>query len=406
MTTTEYKKRTECASCGNTDLYEIIGFGNLPLAGCFPKQEERTSIKRYPLSLVICEQCHLVQTDSVISADVLFKDYRYLSSIGLTPYFTSVAEMYKKRFGLTGESNILEIGCNDGVLLEPLMNLGLNPVGIDPAENVTKVAGGRGCCVVTDYFDSITAKEHFQQDSQHLVIANNCFAHIDDIHSVIEGVKWVLRDDGQFVIEVHYLKNLIEGLQYDFIYQEHLYYYTLSALVNLFRSHGMTVVDVEDTPVHSGSIRVYVAKGITDLPASVTARIREEETEGLTSILGLKTFRERVLEHLRSLKNLLKTCKENGKKVVGYGASGRGNMLVNVCGITQDLVNYVVDESPERVNRFIGGVNIPVVEKSVLDTDSPDYVVMFAWNYYPTIDAKFPNRRFKWIIPFPKPYVS
>jgi SAM-dependent methyltransferase len=271
----EYKKRVACACCGNTSLKNVISFGEVPLAGNFPKKEELSDVKKYELSLMFCETCALLQTDSIIDSDTLFKDYRYMSSIGLTNHFTNVANLYKNRFNLGDNSKVLEIGSNDGVLLKPLNDLGINALGVEPATNIHEVAKSRGCNSINDYFGVDFAKKHFKQGQFDLIVANNCFAHIDDIHSIVNGVKYCLSDNGHFVIEVHYLKNLIEGFQFDFIYHEHLYYYSLNSLSNLLNKHGMIVVDFEEISIHSGSIRVYAKKnGI--IPEKVTTRLMQE----------------------------------------------------------------------------------------------------------------------------------
>ncbi len=217
----EYKKRSSCACCGNTSLKNVISFGEVPLAGNFPKKEELPTVKKYELSLMFCESCALLQTDSIIDSDTLFKDYRYMSSIGLSNHFTSVASLYKNRFNLDNKSNVLEIGSNDGVLLKPFDDLGINAVGVEPATNIHEVAKLKGCNSINDYFGAQSVKKYFKQGQFDLVVANNCFAHIDDIHSIVEGVNYCISDNGHFVIEVHYLKNLIEGFQFDFIYHEH-----------------------------------------------------------------------------------------------------------------------------------------------------------------------------------------
>lgn len=383
----EYKKRTSCASCNNTNLEDIIFLGNVPLAGNFPTSAELSTVKRYDLSLQFCSQCKLVQTDSIIDSDVLFKDYRYMSSIGLSKHFSNVATMYKNRFNLNESHRILEIGSNDGVLLKPLMDLNLNVTGVDPAINISKIAIDKGCNVINDYFNETTAKHYFTEKFD-LIIANNCFAHIDDIQSVIKGAQVVLKDDGHFVIEVHYLKNLIEELQYDFIYHEHLYYYSINSLNNLFKQFNMTIVDFEEIDIHSGSIRVYVKNCKELLSKKILNRLEEENVIGLTDIVYFKDFKEKIQKHINSIQKQIQDLKNVGYQIAGYGASGRGNMLLNMCQFTTEDIDYIVDESPERVNRFIPGANIPIVTQDYLLNNSPDYIFILAWNYSNMIRKK------------------
>jgi len=398
----DYKKRTECACCKNKQLTHITFLGNVPLAGNFPKQSELSEVKQYDLSLQFCNNCKLVQTDSIIDSDLLFKDYRYMSSIGLSNHFKDVALLYKERFNLSKQDKILEIGSNDGVLLQPLMDLGLDVIGIEPAVNIANVAIDKGCNVVNDYFNGDTAAKYFTEKFD-LIIANNCFAHIDDIRSVIEGIKCVLKEDKYFVIEVHYLKNLIDELQFDFIYHEHLYYYSINALNNLFKQFNMTIVDFDEIDIHSGSIRVYIKNTLETLSEKVQIRIDEEIQSGLTDINYFKNFGTRIEEHVIAIQNKVKQLKDANYKIAGYGASGRGNMLLNICKLTNSDIQYIVDESPERVNRYVAGVNIPIVSKESLLTDTPDYIFILAWNYFDAINEKILQlglRNVKYILPF------
>lgn len=397
----EYKKRTHCAICGNGEIDTIVNLGEVPLAGNFPTKDELNIVKKYNLSLQFCNKCKLVQTDSIIDSDTLFKDYRYMSSIGLTRHFSEVALMYKNRFDLNSTHRILEIGSNDGVLLKPLMDLKLNVVGIEPAVNIAKFAINNGCNVVNDYFNEENAKKYFN-DKFDLIISNNCFAHIDDIKSIVSGVKYSLKEDGHFVIEVHYLKNLIDELQYDFIYHEHLYYYSLNSLHNLFSQFDMTIIDYTEFNIHSGSIRVYVKNSKLPLNNKVLERLEFENKIGLTDISYFMNFGLRIDTHIKSIQEKIKSLKDNGKKIAGYGASGRGNMLINVCQLTHNDIDYIVDESPERLNRFIPISNIPIVDKNKLIEDTPDYIFVFAWNYFKDIKMKIDNMgiNVNYILPF------
>jgi SAM-dependent methyltransferase len=396
----EYKLRKSCAVCKNANLNTIIDFGEISLAGNFPTKEEIDNCRKYPLSLKYCDTCKLVQTDSIINSDFLFKDYRYISSIGLTKHFTSVANLYKQKFNLSSESKVLEIGSNDGVLLKPLMDLGVQCVGFDPSINISEIAKKRGCNVIVDYFNKENAIKHLKQNEFDIICSNNCFAHIDDIHSILEGVNYCLKPNGQFIIEVHYLKNLIDQLQYDFIYHEHLYYYSISTLNYLFNLHGFKIVDFEEISIHSGSIRVYASKQ-ENISTKVLDRLKFEENVGLTSFEYFKNFSNIVKNHISSLKTVVDNIKNQNLKIIGYGASGRGNVLINVCKFNSSDISYIIDESPERYNRYVGSTDIPIVNKNILDVDSPDYILIFAWNYSDMIMEKLKNKNYKYIIPFP-----
>ena len=396
----EYKIRTQCSICNNAELKCIVDFGEISLAGNFPKENELQNCKKYQLSLLYCNKCHLIQTNSIIDADFLFKDYRYMSSIGLNKHFTSVATLYKEKFNLTNSSNVLEIGSNDGVLLKPLMDLGIPCIGFDPSINISNIAKTKGCNVIIDYFNKKTAIKYLKPNDCDLICSNNCFAHIEDIHSILEGVNYCLKPNGHFIIEVHYIKNLIEQLQYDFIYHEHLYYYSLSSLNYLFNLHGLSIIDFEEISIHSGSIRVYASKN-NNVSINVCERLKYEQLIGLTSFNYFENFRGLVENHINSLKKTIFNLKNQNLKIAGYGASGRGNVLINMCKFNSDDLLDVIDESPERYDRYIGGTNIPIKNKEYLDSNKPDYFLILAWNYTDTIIEKLKDQNYKYIIPFP-----
>lgn len=401
----EYKKRTCCACCRNSSLKTVISFGEVPLAGNFPKKEEIESTKKYDLSILFCEKCALVQTNSIIDSDYLFKDYRYRSSIGLSKYFSEVAKLYINKFSLTARSKVLEIGSNDGVLLKPFHDSGIDIIGIEPSININKIASDVGLKTVNDYFHLENAKKYFSSDKFDLVISNNCFAHIDDINSIVEGVKYCLSDEGTFVIEVHYLKKLIEEFQFDFIYHEHLYYYSLTALNNLFKQHGMIVVDFDDIPIHSGSIRVYVKKN--GIPKdNVQNRLILESQIGLSKYEYFEAFSNNVMSHIEKIKSLIFDLRKLNIEIFAYGASGRGNMLLNVCGFTANDIKFIIDESPERYNRYIPSCNIPIYDPSHLNISTPTHVFILAWNYIEIIKKKLEGRNLKYILPFPIPKID
>lgn len=395
----EYNKRTECAICGNHELETILDYGNVPLAGFFPKENELEDITKYNLGLQHCTKCHLMQTNSTIDADVLFKDYRYLSSIGLQKHFNEYAEFLVDRFSLDGDSKIIEFGSNDGVLLKPMMDKGLDIVGFEPSDNISKVAIDRGCNVLNEYFSIDTVKRLCVESKYDLVTSSNCFAHIDDIRSVVEGISYVLKDDGYYSFEVHYGKNIIEESQYDNVYHEHIYYYTVTALKYLFEMYNMTIEDVIELPIHAGSIRVIVKNSKGDYGDKVLNILKDENEIGITSSDYYKDFKNNVLKHKEELYTTLTQLKKDGHKIGAYGASGRSNILCNFCELDETIIDYIIDESPERYNRFIN--NIPIYNSDNIDPDS-DYILIFAWNYSKMIMSKLVDKYdFKYIIPFP-----
>lgn len=391
-----YQKRTNCSACDGTDFQTILDLGVVPLAGYFPNPLEVGKESKYPLKLVVCKKCKLVQTDSMINPKLLFEDYRYLSSIGLSKHFENVAKILDDKYDVR-DKDILEIGCNDGVLLKPLCDLGAKAVGIDPATNVVKVAREKGLNVHNGYF-SYDNHKLFEKKFD-LVLSNNTFAHIIDIQDSVKGINHVLKPDGNFIFEVHYLKSLIEGNQWDNIYHEHIYYYSITALNNMFKRYGMTIIDFEEIPIHSGSIRVTVKNSEIDIPKKITDRIKLE-SDTICNLEYLGQYSEDVKKHISDFNKTLDSLK--GKKIGGYGASGRANMFCNVTDLTKDNVDFIVDESPERCGRYIANKEIPIVDIDVLKYSDVDLLIIFAWNYSKMIIEKTQFRKFKYLVAFPK----
>ena len=391
-----YQKRTNCSACDGTDFQTILDLGVVPLAGYFPNPLEVGKESKYPLKLVVCKKCKLVQTDSMINPKLLFEDYRYLSSVGLSKHFENVAKILDDKYDVK-DKDILEIGCNDGVLLKPLCDLGAKAVGIDPATNVVKVAREKGLNVHNGYF-SYDNHKLFNKKFD-LVLSNNTFAHIIDIQDSVKGINHVLKPDGNFIFEVHYLKSLIEGNQWDNIYHEHIYYYSITALHNMFKRYGMTIIDFEEIPIHSGSIRVTVKNSETDIPKKITDRIKLE-SDTICNLEYLGQYSEDVKKHISDFNKTLDSLK--GKKIGGYGASGRANMFCNVTNLTKDNVDFIVDESPERCGRYIANKEIPIVDIDVLKYSDVDLLIIFAWNYSKMIIDKTQFKKFKYLVAFPK----
>lgn len=402
-----YKKRFNCAVCGNKNLLNVMDYGEVPLAGDFTLQPN--DIEKFNLTIKFCDNCYLLQTDSIIHPDRLFKDYRYMSSIGLSKHFTNVALHLQQYFKLNAHSNILEIGSNDGVLLKPLMDLGLNPIGIEPSQNIARIALDKGCNVIVDYFSEDFAEKTYWNSHFDLIISNNCFAHIEDINSITEGIHKALKPNGHLVIEVHYVKPLIDALQYDNIYHEHIYYYSLNSLHNLFSKHQMTIVDFEEISTHAGSLRVYVKNTLEAVNNKVQNKLDMEDQLGMNNFQWYADFSARASQHILDTSQYIQNAVNQNTKIVGYGASGRANILCNLCRFDSSVISYIVDESPERAGRYIAGTDIRIVNKEEFNADTNvDEVLIFAWNFAKMIINKIENKQnsrgdtIKFIIPFPK----
>ena len=393
-----YTKRKYCAGCDDTDFLSVLSLGEVPLAGVFPLKEELEIENKYPLNLLFCKKCSLVQTDSFIEPQILFEDYRYISSVGLSKHFEDVAKSLDDKYDVE-ELNILEIGCNDGVLLEPLSKLGANVEGVDPAKNIVKLAKDKGLIVYEEYFNDETFGGEEFKSKYDLVLSNNTFAHIPDIQSVVRGVKHVLKPNGDFIFEVHYLQSLIDGKQWDNIYHEHIYYHSITGLNNLFQKYGMTIVDFEEIPIHSGSIRVTVANRNTYKSPKVLDRI-ELESKTIVNVEYLRNYGEDVRNHITNFNDTIKELKKN-HSIAGYGASGRANMFCNLTDLNSNIVKFIVDESPERCGRYIANTDIPIVDVETLKNSDVDLLIIFAWNYSKMIIEKTQFKKFKYLVAFP-----
>lgn len=401
-----YRVRGFCGGCGEKreNLKTIMGFRDIPLAGDFPLKKDFLSSKKYELNLLFCDNCKLVQTDSIIDPKELFEDYRYISSIGLKKHFEELSSILIKKYKMDkwpkGKHRLMEIGSNSGPLLTPLTKKGIQCFGFDPAKNIVEKFKG-DTIVVNDFFSDANARKYLKRNFVDVVVTSNCFAHIENINDIINGIKYCMKKNGNLVIEVHYLRSLIDGLQYDNIYHEHIYYYSLTSLQNLFKRHKMSIIDVEEIPIHSGSIRVTVKKGENLETRKVKKFLKEEESIGINNFDYYKDFSARVFSNLRLIKSTVMHLKERGAKIAGYGASGRATMICNLADLNPEEIDYIVDESPERYGRLIATKGIPIV-KSIDEKNKPEYIIIFAWNFARMIMEKLDGKGYKFIIPLPR----
>jgi len=400
-------KRNSCRLCQSKKLTEILDFGFMPLAGDYLLKKDLGKEKVYPLKIYYCNNCYLVQVLNVIKPDTLFGNYHYLSSIGLTEHFKKYAQEMVNKFINRG-GFVVEIGSNDGVLLQPLKRHGIRVLGVDPAKNVARIAIKQGYDTLIDYFGvRVVEKIIKEKGKADAVFANNVLAHIDDLDDVISGIKLLLKPEGVLVFEVHYLYDLIAKLQYDFFYNEHLSYYTLTSLIPFLKKFGLVIFDVKKIPIHSGSIRVYVKSkknSLIRVKKNVKNILENEKKEGVLGEEKLMEFALRVYEHKKRLRELLVNLKRSGEKIVGYGASGRGNTLLNFCKIDNKIIDYIVDESSERQNRYTPGTHIPIVAPDIFRKDDVKHALLLAWNYKDIIGEKekeFIKKGGKFVVPLP-----
>jgi SAM-dependent methyltransferase len=380
------------------------------LAGDFRTPSQLGQEELYPLDLAVCLDCSLVQILNVVDAQVLFADYRYLSSTTrtLTRHFQDYAQLICDRILPMGRGLVVEIGCNDGVLLQPLRELGIEAMGVDAAENVVPIARQKQLDVRQAFFGADIAKEIAGEKGAAAVItASNVFAHIDDLDDVMLGIDELLASDGTFIVEVHYLVDLLNKLQFDTVYHEHLCYYSLHALINLFGRYDFSVTRVERLTMHGGSIRVFTQRSrqARGRQSPVVGQLIELEQDlGITSRRVYDRFREAIHEHRRVLCDTIEARKQEKRTISGYGAAGRATTLLNFCALNRETIEYVVDESPSRVGRYIPGVQIPIVPRSHFARHPTHDCLITAWNYRHEIthkEQRFLDTGGTFVIPLP-----
>jgi methylation protein EvaC len=374
-----------------------MDFGEVALAGGFLKSPQFASEMRYPLHLSFCPDCYAVQVPDKVNARVLFSDYFYFSSSirTLREHFAEYAGEVTERFLNPASAAVLEFGCNDGVLLRPLADRGIRTViGVDPATNVVNTINDPRVKIVNDFFTEAVAAQVVRNFGQvDVVMANNVYAHIPDIQDVTRAVDGVLKDDGVFIFEVHYLTSLIEGMQYDMIYHEHLYYYSLLSAMRHFARYGMIVFDVKPVPIHAGSMRFYVCKQSSRHAAQVSERVtaleREERARGYDDVSAFQQFAARVATHKHDLISLLHRLKASGARIAGYGASGRANTIIQYCGIGREQLDYMIDDAPAKAGFYTPGSHLLIQSSSVLgQPNPPDYLLLFAWSFLEEIKTR------------------
>lgn len=381
----------DCTFCGHKSAM-FMDFGKVALAGAFLKPDKFKEEKKYRLELYFCENCGLVEVGEKIPPDILFNNYFYSSSTipKLRNHFREYAYEMRERFN---PQSVLEIGCNDGVMLEHLDQMCKIAIGVDPADIVNPQLN-----IINDFFSSKVAEEVRDKYGQlDLVIANNVFAHIQDIHDVTKGIQLLLKDSGVFVFEVHSLLEMVKGNQYDWVYHEHLYYYSLQTLEKHFANYGMKIFNVEDTKLHAGSRRYYVCKNDRQVAPKVEV-VRSEE-RALQDIVTFKVFAQNALYHKIELTNLLNKLKSEGKKIVGWGACGRANTMIQYCNITQ--LEYIIDDSQVKHTYYTPGSHYevkPYSERNILDV-----VLLFAWSFHSDIIRRCPVDV---IIPLPNIHIK
>jgi SAM-dependent methyltransferase len=400
----DVRRLNRCRVCGFKDLTKILDLGSTPLANSFVEDPHEPE-KRFPLQLLFCSSCALVQLAHVVDPKLLFKNYAYRSSISATipAHFRELAESVRSNFVTSSKELVVEIGSNDGVLLRAFRDQGVRALGVDPAENLARIANSFGLETIPAFFDSALAEDiSGSRGKARVVIANNVFAHVDDLHEFMRGVTTLLEDGGLLILEFPYLGDLNQSVEYDTVYHEHLSYFSIHPVNRLFREFSMKLKEIERLEVHGGSVRVTAQKSEGRGDQVFLANEKREHLDRLETFENLSS---RVRYQRDSLLLTLGKLKERGRRVVGYGAPAKGNTLLNYCGIGRDTLDYVVDETPEKQGKFTPGMHLPVVETQKFRKDQPEYSLMLAWNYEKEILLKERDYHGQFVIPIPYPRV-
>ena len=402
----------DCRSCGAPLRHVLIDLGMSPLCESYLDRAQLNQVEPfYPLRVWVCGDCHLVQLQEYVKPEAIFSEYAYFSSYSRAwlEHARTYVEAATARFGLNPDSRVVELGSNDGYLLQYFARHGVPVLGIEPAGNVAAAARERGVPTLTAFFDEKLARRLAgENQTADLVIANNVLAQVPDLCSFLRGIRLLLEPAGVVTLEFPHLMRLIEGLQFDTIYHEHFSYFSFLTMARLCGAHDLEIFDVEELPTHGGSLRVFAAPaGSRAHPRrrAVDDLLDRERAAGYDRLEIYAGFERRVHELRWQLLECLIQLRRSGKTIAGYGAPGKGNTLLNFCGVRADLVAFTVDRNPYKQGKFLPGTHIPIHAPETLDEAKPDYILILPWNLRDEIMAQLaPARSWgaRFIIPIPE----
>jgi len=378
----------KCRHCASDLQLTFVDLGSSPPSNLYlTKKTINEPEKWYPLKVMVCDNCWLVQTEDFVEAGEMFsEDYAYFSSFSSTwlEHAKHYVEKVTSRFKLTSESVVAEIAANDGYLLQYLQDKNIPCYGIEPTHSTAQAARDKGIEIIEEFFSVVKANELLSQGRQaDLIVSNNVLAHVPDINDFVKGVSILLKPNGVATFEFPHLLNLVQLSQFDTIYHEHYSYLSLTAVQTIFDANGLSVFDVEELSTHGGSLRVYAQRselGKHKTSAAVISLKEKENKLGMSDINFYHGFQNKIERVKIDFLSFLIEAKRNGKEVVGYGAAAKGNTMMNFGGIRQDLISYVVDKNPAKKGKYMPGSRVPIVDIDHLLLTKPDYVVIFPWN--------------------------
>jgi hypothetical protein len=400
-----------CRSCGSAAVDSVLSLGRTPLANALMSAEQLLELEEsYPLELVFCPACSLVQITETVSPEKLFREYLYFSSFSDTmlSHAHDIVERMVQTKALGSDSLAVEIASNDGYLLQYYKQAGVPVLGIEPALNVARVAREtRGIRTISEFFNFDTAQQLAAAgECADIIHANNVLAHVADLNGFVRGLAVMLKDAGVAVLEVPYIKDLIDRCEFDTIYHEHLCYFSLTALRKLFERHGLVIQRAERLPIHGGSLRVFVGKTAGDPEDSTTTELLQEEAGwGVGTLEFYRGFARRVEELKTSLRDLLFDLKGRQQRVAAYGAAAKGSTLLNYFQLGREVLDFVVDRNTHKQGLYMPGVRLPIHAPAKLLEEMPSYVVLLTWNFADEIleqQREYRQRGGRFIIPIPE----
>ena len=399
-----------CRSCGEAGLEIVLSLGKTPLANALLTEEQLDQPEPfYSLDLAFCSNCFLVQITETVPPEQLFREYHYFSSFSDT-MLRHAEDLTEQMIGsrqLNTNSLVVEIASNDGYLLQYYHQKGIPVLGIEPATNIAQVAQNeRGIRTLCEFFDDRLAEQlRIQGESADVIHAHNVLAHVAGLNELVRGIGLLLKEDGVAVIEVPYVRDLIQHCEFDTIYHEHLCYFSLTALDHLFKRHGLIIQDVERISIHGGSLRLFVVHSDSAHIASVRNLLDEEAAWGVHRLDSYRSFAQKVESLKESLVSLVKELKRSGKSIAAYGAAAKGSTLLNYFGIGRETLDFVVDRSTYKQGHYMPGVHLPIYAPERLLEEMPDYALLLTWNFAEEImaqQAEYRRRGGQFIIPIPE----
>ena len=376
-----------CRHCQKKLEHLFLDLGSAPPSNAYRSKEELNKPEiSYPLRIMVCDSCWLVQTEDFVDADAMFNtEYAYFSSTSSSwlEHAAAYSKMIQKKLRLNTDSFVVEVASNDGYLLKNFVEENIPCLGIEPTDSTAEAAEKLGIPVQREFFGNKLAEELKANSKQaDLIIGNNVYAHVPDINDFTHGLKKLLKPSGTITLEFAYLLNLIEENEFDTVYHEHFSYLSLHAVVAIFENAGLKIYDVEELLTHGGSLRVYGCHKKADFDATdrVHKQLQKEKDDGLLNLETYVTFQQKAEKVKNELLSFLIEQKTNGKSVVGYGAAAKGNTLFNYGGIKPDLLPYVCDAALSKQGKYLPGSNIPIFLPDIIKKEKPDYVLIIPWN--------------------------